>query len=99
MRLLGLLALISIAAPFTAQAGGCGGSHDSVDVVQHIFDEADLDGDGLLSHSEYEGSGLQGFGVTFEESDLNSDGGTSSDEYRELYERHHPTPNHSETEA
>jgi hypothetical protein len=99
MRYLGLLALLLIAAPATAGAG-CGGDHDAAhdggDVVQHMFDKADEDGDGLLSQSEYEAAGLQDFGASFEESDLDSDGATSTDEYRELYERHHPAPDGSE---
>jgi hypothetical protein len=98
MRITALSLLILIAAPFSAQAGeGCGGGGHSMDVVQHIFDEADLDGDGVLSRSEYEGAGLQDFGVSFEESDLDADGSTTSDEYRELFLKHHPT--HGGTEA
>ena len=75
----------------SAWAGpGC----DGASVVEHDFDEADADDDGLLVREEYEAAGLEQFGVTFEQSDLDGDGVTTFDEYLDLYEAHHP-PRHA----
>ena len=52
---------------------------------------AGRDGDGSLTRTEYEGAGLQRFGVSFDESDTDADGSTSLAEYVERYERHHPS--------
>ncbi len=77
----------------TAWAGpGCGGTS----AVQHIFDAADEDGDGALTQAEYEGAGLQEFGVSFFDSDLDGDGVTSLDEYQTLYDMHHPKRDEAE---
>jgi hypothetical protein len=90
MRLLTYLATALLATSSTAYAGGCESGYDPVDVVQHIFNAADQDADGLLTQLEYEDAGLQVYGVTFEESDLDADGATSMQEYLLLYEFHHP---------
>lgn len=77
----------------SAWAGaGCEGAS----VVQHIFDSADEDGSGTLSQAEYEGAGLQDFGLSFVDSDLDGDGETSLDEYESLYEMHHPSGDEAE---
>ena len=77
--------------PLAASAGeGCTGAKSAYDVVLDLFESADEDQDGSLTQAEYEGAGLQGYGVTFEESDLDGDGATSMQEYLDLYEMHHP---------
>ncbi len=89
-RTLILSILIAIASFFgtAAWAGpGCG----ATSMVQHIFDKADEDGDGALTQAEYEGAGLQEYGVSFADSDLDGDGVTSLDEYQRLYDQHHPS--------
>ena len=87
MRRLTIIALLAMTAGPAALAGE---GHDPERVVQHIFQTADRDQDGLLSPDEYAAAGLEGFGVPFEDSDLDGDGATSADEYLELYLRHHP---------
>ena len=97
LRSLVVLALAT-AWPAVAPAGGdCGGgtTAEGPGVVAHIFETADADGDGRLTRAEYEGAGLQGFGVSFDESDLNADGETTMGEYLELYLRHHPSKDRS----
>ena len=89
MRLLGFVAPALFALAPVAVAGP-GGGHDPLLVVQHIFRNADTDQSGTLSRAEYEGAGLQHYGVSIEESDANGDGETSIVEYLELYQRHHP---------
>ena len=95
------LFLITFASLFVAAGanaeGGCSSKPDPVSVVQNIFEKADRDGDGLLTQAEYEGAGLQNFGVSFAASDTNSDGTTSLEEYVELYEQHHPPVEDIET--
>lgn len=83
--ILALAALVCVASG--ASAGpGCG----SASAVQHVFEAADANGDGLLTRAEYEGAGLEAFGVSFAESDLDGDGATTLLEYETLYEMHHP---------
>ncbi len=97
MRLLTYLAMALLATSSTAYAGGgCESGYDPVDVVQHIFNTADQDQDGLLTQLEYEDAGLQVYGVTFEQSDLDADGATSIHEYILLYEFHHPVDGETE---
>ena len=97
MRLLTYLAMTLLATSTTAHAGGdCASGYDPVDVVQHIFNTADQDQDGLLTQLEYEDAGLQVYGVTFEQSDLDADGATSIQEYLLLYEFHHPVDGETE---
>jgi len=90
MRLFTYLAMALLATSSTAYAGGCESGYDPVDVVQHIFNTADHDEDGVLTQLEYEDAGLQVYGVSFEESDLDADGATSMQEYILLYDFHHP---------
>ncbi len=97
MRLVTYLAMAFLATSSTAYAGGgCESGYDPVDVVQHIFNTADQDRDGLLTQLEYEDAGLQVYGVTFEQSDLDADGATSIQEYLLLYEFHHPVAGETE---
>lgn len=85
-----LTAALLFSTPSLALAGDeCGDG--AIDIVRHIFEQADRDHDGGLTRAEYEAAGLQSYGVTFEQSDLDGDGRTSADEYLELYRRHHPT--------
>jgi hypothetical protein len=86
MRIAALTALALLALPAVAPANE---GMDAEAMVDHIFEVADANGDGVLTADEYEAAGLQGFGVTFEQSDLDGNGETSRDEYRELYHRHH----------
>ena len=91
MRILCISIVALLATASTASAGEGGGcSKDANFVVQHMFDAADSDRDGNLTREEYEGAGLQQFGVGFEASDLDGDGTTTLDEYLDLYDRHHP---------
>ncbi len=87
----GILTLALIGTVALSSAALAGDGHDPRAVVQHIFDVADADGDGVLTSSEYESAGLERFGVSFDESDGNGDGMTTLDEYVELYVKHHPT--------
>ena len=97
MRLLTYLAMALLATSTTAYAGGdCESGYDPVAAVQHIFNAADQDQDGLLTQLEYEDAGLQVYGVTFEQSDLDADGATSIQEYILLYEFHHPVDGETE---
>ena len=57
--------------------------------MAHHIDVADQNEDGSLSLEEFDGAGLQQFGLSFVESDTNSDGGVSIPEYLELYRRYH----------
>ena len=89
MRILNLIVIAGIAGlamPALAGSGECGGAKN---VVQHIFDSADSNGDGSLTPDEYDAAGLQSYGVPFAAYDTNEDGLTSWDEYLALYERHH----------
>lgn len=94
MKVLGLgtavtiLALLAVPSVPT-EAGSCG--DDAVAIVEHIFKSADSNQDGILTPAEYEGAGLERFGVTFAESDADGDGLLTLEEYVELYERHHPS--------
>ncbi len=88
MRKTLLMALVLFTVP---AAGTAGGGPEAIDVVHHIFEVADRDEDGSLTRAEYEGAGLQRFGVSFDESDTDADGSTSLAEYVELYRRHHPS--------
>ena len=96
MRFVVILALALFAVPLGASAEGCEGAKDAVSVVQHIFDQADRDQDGILTQTEYEQAGLQHYGVTFQQSDLDGDGRTSLEEYLALYESHHPAGDETE---
>jgi hypothetical protein len=90
MRITALVALLALAS-FAASASADGGcNQDALATVQHLFDSADVDRDGNVTPSEYEGAGLERFGVSFEEIDGDSDGNMSIKEYLELYQRHHP---------
>ena len=81
-----LLVPVILLAPVPATAGdGCG----AFPVVQHIFDAADQDHDGVLTPEEYADADLARYGVSFEETDANGDGVTSMEEYLDLYARHH----------
>ena len=95
MRFLALTApLLLLTLPAATWAGG---GHDATAVVEHIFDVADQDGDGVLSDAEYADAGLEQFGLTFDDCDANGDGYTSLDEYLALYRAHHPA--HDERDA
>ncbi len=70
----------------SVEAGeGCEG----FDVVTHVFDVSDGDGDGFLSPAEFDEAGLAGYGVPFEAYDADGDGQASLDEYYDLYDRNH----------
>ena len=94
MKLLGLgtavttLALLAVPS-VPAEAGSC--EADAVAIVEHIFVSADSNQDDILTPAEYDGAGLERFGVTFAESDADGDGLLTLAEYVELYERHHPS--------
>lgn len=77
-----------VLAPGAALAGeGCTGDFD---VVTHIFETSDADGNGTLSPEEFEQAGLARYGVSFDAYDTDGDGQTSLDEYHEIYDAHHP---------
>ena len=86
MRLSLLVAATFLVAPVAL----AGGAQDAAAVVEHIFEQADRDGDGSLTPAEFEGAGLGNYGVSFDDSDLNGDGEVSMAEYLEIYHRHHP---------
>lgn len=89
MRLMNLILIagsLALAVPALAGSDQPGGAKN---VVQHIFDAADTDGDGVLTLSEYEAAGLKRYGVSFKAYDTNQDGVTSWQEYLTLYEQHH----------
>lgn len=93
IALLSLMALLLNAAP-AAAGEGCSQSAEAA--VLQLFEAADANQDGSLTRAEYEGAGLQQFGVSFEESDLDSNGVTSDGEYLELYRMHHPSVDRSD---
>lgn len=66
-----------------------GETSDGFSVVDHIFQTADTDQDGVLTRAEHDAAGLQKYGVKFEDFDANEDGSISISEYRTLYEKHH----------
>jgi len=78
-----------IVASLTASIASAEGCQDARGVVQHIFQMADENQDGVLTRAEYGEAGLERYGVSFDESDVNSDGETSLAEYLEIYERYH----------
>lgn len=89
MRLV-VFPLVALAAACLSAPAGAGEGGDPRSVVVHIFEAADADQSGTLTRAEYEGAGLQRFGVSFDQSDANADGQTSLAEYLDLYDRHHP---------
>jgi len=92
------IVLAALLAASPAAAGeGCGDARGAEARVEHIFQSADMDGDGRLTRAEYEGAALSRFGLSFEASDLDSDGATDLTEYLEIYRMHHPPAD--ETEA
>ena len=92
MRPVHILSILLFAALLSVGSNAvAGGSCQGASVVQHIFDEADENGDGFLDEAEYEAAGLQDFGLSFADSDLDGNGETSLDEYETLYEMHHPS--------
>ena len=90
MRFPTVPAMLAAAAMLVPTAAVAGEPGRGLSVVEHIFDMADRNGDGVLSRAEYDGAGLPAYGVSFDASDLDSNGETSKAEYIELYERLHP---------
>jgi Ca2+-binding EF-hand superfamily protein len=62
---------------------------DGEAIVEHIFDVADLDEDGVLYIDEFEDARLAEYGLSFEQCDTNQDGVLALDEYLDLYNAHH----------
>ena len=67
-----------------------GGHGDGAAIVDHIFETADRDRDGVLSKAEFDEAGLADFGMGFEACDGDSNGELTSEEYLDVYRRHHP---------
>ena len=79
--------ILSFALPVVALAED---TMDGEAIVEHIFDVADLNEDGVLDIDEYENARLGEYGLSFEECDTNQDGVLELDEYLDLYIAHHP---------
>jgi len=90
MRVLLAASLAAIILALGAAVAPAGDFADDLDVVAHIFEMADADGDGALSRSEFEEAGLGRYGIAFDGYDMDEDGEASVDEFFDLYEAHHP---------
>lgn len=82
-----LFAILAFALPLAASAED---AMEGEAIVEHIFDVADSNADGVIVFDEYEDARLGAYGLTFEQCDTNQDGVLALDEYLDLYTAHHP---------
>ena len=90
--------LLALGLPFSvnlnAIASNCNNgdhTHSSNEkIAKHIFEKADIDGDGFITLEEHTAASLSKFGTKFSVFDSDNDKRISIEEYMKTFKRFHP---------
>ena len=93
-----ILFLVALGLPFSininAVASSCNNDdhiHSSNEIIaKHIFEKADVDGDGFITLEEHTAANLSKFGTKFSVFDSDNDKRISIEEYMKTFKRFHP---------
>ena len=93
-----IIFLLALGFPFSINFNAIASSCDNGDhihsnnekIAKHIFEKADVDGDGFLTLEEHTDANLSKFGTKFSVFDSDNDKRISIEEYMKTFKRFHP---------
>ena len=90
-----IIFLLALGLPFfinmNAIASSCDNVHSTNEkIAKHIFEKADVDGDGFITLEEHSAANLSKFGTKFSVFDSDNDNRISIQEYMQTFKRFHP---------
>ena len=90
-----IIFLLALGLPFfinmNAIASSCDNVHSTNEkIAKHIFEKADVDGDGFITLEEHSAASLSKFSTKFSVFDSDNDNRISIQEYMKTFKRFHP---------
>ena len=93
-----IIFLLALGCTFSINMNALASSCDSGDhihssnekIAKHIFEKADIDGDGFITLEEHTAASLSKFGTKFSVFDSDNDKRISIEEYMKTFKRFHP---------
>ncbi len=93
-----IIFLLALGLPFSNNMSAIASCCDNVDhvhssnekIAKHIFEKADVDGDGFIILVEHTAASLSKFGTKFRVFDSDNDNRIFIEEYMETFKRFHP---------
>ena len=90
--------LLALGLPFSVNMNAIASSFNNGDhihssnekIAKHIFEKADVDGDGFITLEEHTAASLSKFGTKFSVFDSDNDKKNSIEEYMKTFKRFHP---------
>ena len=93
-----IIFLLALGCTFSINMNALASSCDNGDhihssnekIAKHIFEKADIDGDGFITLEEHTAASLSKFGTKFSVFDSDNDKRISIEEYMKTFKRFHP---------